>query len=180
MIFLTFAHDTASLCIWCNDVSLWINIQGIQHHIVVIPCYYHMVAACKCTEPFGRSQRLEKLENKRILTKETKEGRTLYYAAVLVNVTLILHSSKTPHTSMSTSCLGPGSLKPTVPQNSPELYQTIGTLHKHCDCMSGIIVVLLEWQCPLVAILKLEQYKLTSTLVSSYLKSCQDPTHFLP
>ena len=95
-------------------------------------------------DPFGRSQRLEKLENRRILTKETKEGRTLYYAAVLVSVTLILHSFKTPHTSMSTFCLGPGPLKPTVPQNSPELYQTIGTLHKHCDCMNGITVVLLE------------------------------------
>ena len=40
-----------------------------------------------------------------------------------------------------------------------------------CDYTSGITVVLLEWQCPLVAILKLEQHRPISTLVSSYLSS---------
>ena len=33
----------------CNDTSFGIKIYGIQHHTVVVSCYYHMVAAFKCT-----------------------------------------------------------------------------------------------------------------------------------
>ena len=79
-----------------------------------------MVAACKCTGPISKEPEAGiagKQEDSHHLfqTKETKEGRTLYYAAVLVSVTLIHHSTKTRHTSMNTSCFGPGPLKPTVP-----------------------------------------------------------------
>ena len=48
-------------------------------------------------------------------TKETKEGRTLYYAAVLVSVTLIPHSTQTPSYLTEYFLLGPSPLKPTVP-----------------------------------------------------------------
>ena len=72
-----------------------------------------MVAACKCTGPIWKEPEAGiagKQEDSHHLlqTEETKEGRTLYYADVLVSVTLILHSTQTPHISMNTFCLGPG------------------------------------------------------------------------
>ena len=76
-----------------------------------------MVAACKLTGPIWKEPETGiagKQEDSYHLL-QTKEGRTLYYAAVLVSVTLILHSTQTPHTSMNTFCFGPGPLKPTVP-----------------------------------------------------------------
>ena len=60
-----------------------------------------MVAACKCTGPIWKEPEAGiagKQEDSHHLlkTKETKEDRTLYYAAVLVNVTLTPHSTQTP------------------------------------------------------------------------------------
>ena len=62
-----------------------------------------MVAACKYTGPIWKEPEAgiaEKQEDSHHLlqTKETKEGRTLYYAAVQVSFTIIPHSTwTTPH-----------------------------------------------------------------------------------
>ena len=79
-----------------------------------------MVAACRCTRPIWKEPEAGiagKHEDSHDLlqTKETKEGRTLYYVAVLVSVTLISHSTQTASHLNEHFLLGPGPLNPTAP-----------------------------------------------------------------
>ena len=75
------------------------------------------------------------------------------------------------HTSLNTFCLA---LAPWSPQCHKTTLNYVRLLEHYtniCDYTGDITVVLPEWQCPLVAILKLEQYRPISILVSSYLSS---------
>ena len=100
-----------------------------------------MAAACKCTGPIWKEPQTGRTTGQEashhiLQTKETKEGRTLYYAAVLVSVTLILHSTQSPSFLIEHFLLWPrppeaySTIKqPTTMPDYWNLVQTLVTIH---------------------------------------------------